>query len=81
MPADCMRAYIVVGPTKRKPAFRSALLIASDAGVVAGTSANDAGREWDAGANDHISASNSPGAISRSSRALEIVARIFAGCG
>ena len=38
MPADCMRAYIVVGPTKRKPIARSALLIAVDSGVTAGMS-------------------------------------------
>ena len=43
MPAACMSAYIVVGPTNRKPSRRSSLLIAVDSGVVAGTSAKDRG--------------------------------------
>ncbi len=38
MPADCMSAYTVVGPTKRNPALRSALDAASDSAVVAGIS-------------------------------------------
>ena len=61
-----MSAYIVVDPTKRKPAFRSVFDRASDAAVTAGTSAKDRGRSASArgaGANDHISASSSPGAI------------------
>ena len=79
MPADCIRAYIVVGPTKRKPSLRRALLIATDSGVTAGTSANDPGRERSrGGANDHKRASRSPSTISWTRRALEIVASIFA---
>ena len=35
MPVACMKAYIVVDPTKLNPAFRSALLMASDSGEVA----------------------------------------------
>ena len=35
MPIDCIIAYMVVGPTKEKPRFRSVLLSAIDSGVVA----------------------------------------------
>jgi hypothetical protein len=35
-----MSAYMVVGPTNRKPSPRRVLLIAVDSGVTAGTSAN-----------------------------------------
>ena len=81
MPADCMSAYIVVGPTNRKPRLFSDFERASDAAVVAGTSANTTGRSPSArgaGANDHMNASSSPGAISSTRRAFPIVARILA---
>ncbi len=67
MPVDCISAYIVVGPTKRKPRARSALLIAVDSGVTARTSAKAAGAGLAGGAKDHSRASSSA-AIDRSSR-------------
>ena len=79
MPADCMSAYIVVGPTNRKPRFRSAFEAAFDSAVVAGMSAKPSGRGRCAvGANDQSSASSSPGTIVVTSRALEMVASILA---
>ena len=36
MPTDCMSAYIVVGPTKRKPRFFMSLLIATEIGGLRG---------------------------------------------
>ena len=39
MPVACIKAYAVVGPTKRKPLLRNAFAIAVDSGVTAGTSA------------------------------------------
>jgi hypothetical protein len=44
IPADCMSAYIVVGPTNVKPSRRSSLLIAVDSAVTAATSAHDCAR-------------------------------------
>ena len=78
MPADCISAYIVVGPTKRNPRFRSALLIASDSGVVAGDIGEGRGRGPASGAKDQMERVELAGSISRSRRALEIVASIFA---
>ena len=40
MPADCMSAYIVVGPTNRNPRPRSALDAATDSAVFAGIASN-----------------------------------------
>src|SRR5690606_25794873 len=43
IPDDCISAYIVVGPTKRKPRPRSVLLRAVDSSVTAGTSPSSRG--------------------------------------
>ena len=46
MPSDCIAAYTVVGPTKRKPRLRSSADNACEPAVAAGRSE----RTWGAGA-------------------------------
>ncbi len=64
MPDDCMSAYIVVGPTNRKPSFLSALLIARDSGVTAGSSPSEVSRAGrGGGAKLHMSSSSAPDSL------------------
>ena len=78
MPVACIRAYAVVGPTKRKPRRLSSLASAMDSGVVAGTSANDSGRRSrGSGAYDHSSAAK-PSGRSVAARAFCTAASILA---
>jgi hypothetical protein len=73
-----MSAYAVVGPTNRKPRFFSALAIAVDSGVNAGTEAKPTGRAGlGGGANDHSSFAR-PSGSSAAARAFAIAASIFA---
>src|SRR5919107_1687395 len=44
IPVACISAYAVVGPTKTNPRRLSSLAIATESGLVAGTSARVAGR-------------------------------------
>ena len=68
----------MVGPTKAKPRRFSSLAIATDSGLVAGTSASVAGRgRAPVGANDHSSA-DSPSGSSCAARALRTAAVILA---
>ena len=80
MPQACMAAYMVVGPTHRKPRRLSTLLSSLEAGVSAGTSAGLDGRGRSS-ANDHMRASRQPGPSvschASSARALPMAASIL----
>src|SRR5690606_6637320 len=77
MPVACIRAYAVVGPTNRKPRRLSSFAIATDSGVVAGTSARLTGRGRGGGAYDHSSAAR-PSGSAAAARAFCTAASILA---
>src|SRR5689334_14940700 len=58
MPVACINAYAVVGPTNTKPFFLRAFDMATDSGVVAGTSPSVLGALCVAGLNDQSSSVN-----------------------
>lgn len=80
MPTACMKAYMVVGPTKLNPRFLRSVLKDFDSGVWAGTSPNLRGAaRLAAGANDQTCEANEPNDSTtlRAHRALLMVDSIF----